>query len=112
MNADAIYCAIHAPKHRTNAAALAAKLKGISSYGDITHFLIGVINLLAEDRISARRAAVFTYIANSIRQAAREEDRADERNPAPPIIELGDLDKNRSSHAEKSVDEFASVRGH
>src|SRR5262249_19132038 len=106
LNADALYCAIHAPQHRTSIAALAAKLNGISAFEAIPRFLIGVLNLLAQGQIPPRRAAVFTYIANSIRQAAREEDRVASQEPSTYRIELGELDKNRQAEAdEKAIDE-------
>lgn len=78
---DSLYCAIHEAKHRSAASSiqltidLATQLKEVRSASDITEFLIGVVNLLAENRIPARRAAVLTYIANSIRQSLRDEQR-------------------------------------
>ena len=96
---DSLYCAIHAAKHRSAVSStqltidLATQLKEVRSASDITEFLIGVINLLAENRIPARRAAVLTYIANSIRQSLRDEQR--EAASAPVEIDLGDLDPRR-----------------
>ena len=96
---DSLYCAIHSAKHRSAASStqltidLASHLKEVHSASDITGFLIGVINLLAENRIPARRAAVLTYIANSIRQSLRDEQR--EADAAPVEIDMGDLDPRR-----------------
>ena len=96
---DSLYCAIHAAKHHSAASStqltidLASHLKEVHSSSDITGFLIGVINLLAENRIPARRAAVLTYIANSIRQSLRDEQR--EADAAPVEIDMGDLDPRR-----------------
>jgi hypothetical protein len=79
FSADSPYCSIHARQRRHSTSQitsqLASKLKEVQSASDITEFLIGVLNLLAEDRIPARRAAVLTYIANSIRQSLRDEQR-------------------------------------
>lgn len=96
---DSLYCAIHAAKHHSAASStqltidLASHLREVQSSSDITGFLIGVINLLAENRIPARRAAVLTYIANSIRQSLRDEQR--EAASAPVEIDLGDLAPSR-----------------
>lgn len=97
LNADSLYCAIHAPRYRRSASQitseLASKLKEVQSASDITEFLIGVLNLLAEERIPARRAGVLTYIANSIRQSLRDEQReaalAEAENP--PYLDFSDI---------------------
>ena len=94
---DSPYCTIHELQRRRSstqlAVQLASKLKEVQSVSDITEFLIGVINLLAENRIPARRAAVLTYIANSIRQSLRDEQReaASAEDSAPPQMDFGDL---------------------
>lgn len=96
--ADSLYCAIHAAKHHSAASStqltidLASQLREVHSSSDITGFLIGVINLLAENRIPARRAAVLTYIANSIRQSLRDEQReaASAESSSSLRIDFGD----------------------
>jgi hypothetical protein len=84
---DSQYCVYHARFHRPAASALASatdlasKLKQVSSAADVTDFLAGLLNLLAENRISVRRAAVLTYIANSMLHSLRAEQREDSSGP-------------------------------
>lgn len=110
---DSPYCAIHARGCRLASAQLAAqlasKLKEVQSASDITEFLIGVINLLAENHIPARRAAVLTYIANSIRQSLRDEQReaASAEASTPPSLDFGDLRKPYPASDETTVAENA-----
>jgi hypothetical protein len=110
---DSPYCTVHVrSRNRAStqlAAQLASKLKEVQSASDITEFLIGVINLLAENHIPARRAAVLTYIANSIRQSLRDEQReaASAEDSSPPQIDFGDLLKPFPAPDRSAVEENA-----
>ena len=54
---------------------LPADLSSLNSYSEVTLFLARVLTLLSENRISPRRAAVLTYIANSILNSLRAAER-------------------------------------
>jgi hypothetical protein len=74
---DSPYCRSHARIHRaanvaTNPlAGLPPELSQFTSIEDVTRFLASLLTMLAENRISARRAAVLAYIANSLLHALK-----------------------------------------
>ena len=65
----------HAEPEANPLAGLPPELSTFSSYADITRFLARVLTLLSENRISPRRAAVLSYIANSLLNSLRAAER-------------------------------------
>jgi hypothetical protein len=84
---DSAYCSTHAklPQYQQEppetAAALTSDLKEFRSAIPINDFLARLLLLLAENKISARRAAVLAYITNQLLRTLPAIDR--ELNPKP-----------------------------
>ena len=98
--ADARFCSSHAklPQNRAAAADLAdtltAGLGEFHSAANINDFLSRLLLLVAQDRISPRRAAVLAYITNQLLRTVaaldRENDRENEPQHQHPTI-IGDM---------------------
>jgi len=84
---DSAYCSAHAklPQNQQDspetAASLTADLREFRSAIPINEFLARLLLLLAENKISARRAAVLAYITNQLLHTLPAIDR--ELNPKP-----------------------------
>ena len=89
-DADSLYCASHAklpenqPECSDTAARLTADLKEFRSAISINDFLARLLLLLAEEKISPRRAAVLAYITNQLLRTLPAI--AKEENAEPEII--------------------------
>ena len=116
-NADCAYCPIHAklPENQLEpadtAAALTADLKEFRSAIPINDFLARLLLLLAQQKISPRRAAVLAYITNQLLRTLPAIDR--ELNPAadkdtPPEI-IFDAPRPERDLPEKELT-YADVR--
>ena len=86
-NVDSLFCSVHAslPENHLEpadtAAALTADLREFRSAIPINDFLSRVLLLLAQQKISPRRAAVLAYITNQLLRTLPAIDR--ELNPPP-----------------------------
>lgn len=107
IDPDSAYCATHAPLPRPatvapdSAAEIASKLKEVESAADVTQFLAGLLNLLADNRVSARRAAVLTYIANSMLHSLRAEQRAND-STGPFMVDWSGIPRPDRSQPQES----------
>jgi hypothetical protein len=87
LHQDSAYCANHAKvvenqrESQDTAASLTADLKEFRSAIPINDFLARLLLLLAEQKISPRRAAVLAYITNQLLRTLPAIDR--ELNPKP-----------------------------
>ena len=87
LDPDSAYCANHAKvvenqrESQDTAASLTADLKEFRSAIPINDFLARLLLLLAEQKISPRRAAVLAYITNQLLRTLPAIDR--ELNPKP-----------------------------
>src|SRR5712672_991538 len=115
---DASYCSIHAqlPQNQQDSpetsAVLTADLKEFRSAIPINEFLARLLLLLAENKISARRAAVLAYITNQLLHTLPAIDH--ELNPKPgknePVEIIFDMpgpDRDREPTPEPT---YADVR--
>ena len=90
--ADARFCSRHAklPQNRAAAADLAdtltAGLGEFHSAANINDFLSRLLLLVAQDRISPRRAAVLAYITNQLLRTVAALDRENEPQHQHPTI--------------------------
>ena len=96
-SADSTFCDAHAgaaENHREAAdlsATLTAGLAEFKSADAINDFLARLLLLLAQDRISSRRAAVLAYITNQLLRTItvmddQDQDAAQAKEKKPPII--------------------------
>jgi hypothetical protein len=107
IDPDSAFCAAHAPRPRlatlapNPASELASKLKEVESAADVTQFLAGLLNLLADNRVSARRAAVLTYIANSMLHSIRATQREDD-SPGQVMVDWSGIPRPDHSLPQES----------
>jgi hypothetical protein len=89
---DSKFCSRHASlnEHPTDfdlEGELTAGLEKFDSPGAINDFLTRLARLLAQDRISPRRAAVLAYISNQILRSVHAMEEMAEQNKEPTKIE-------------------------
>jgi hypothetical protein len=115
---DSNYCSIHAnlPQNMQEppetALTLTADLKEFRSAIPINEFLARLLLLLAENKISARRAAVLAYITNQLLRTLPAIDR--ELNPeedpdAPPQV-IVDMEGPDTDNPPQSAPTYADIR--
>jgi hypothetical protein len=92
-SSDSTFCEAHsglAENHRQAddlSATLTAGLTQFKSPAELNDFLTRLLLLLAQDRISARRAAVLAYITNQLLRTISAIESAAEKNDEPTKIE-------------------------
>ena len=118
LDADASYCANHARlvenqrESADTAASLTADLKEFRSAIPINDFLARLLLLLAENKISPRRAAVLAYITNQLLRTLPAIDRelnpkADPNEPAEIIFDAPRPDRSEQPEPQPT---YADVR--
>ena len=103
---DSPFCRSHARIHRRSQtpanplADLPPELTQFASIDDVTRFLSRVLTLLAENRISPRRAAVLAYIANSLLSCLRASNALRSEDPSEFHYDLTGFPRpDRSAYA-------------
>jgi len=117
-NVDSLYCPIHAklPENQVEpadtAATLTADLKEFRSAIPINDFLARLLLLLAQQKISPRRAAVLAYITNQLLRTLPAIDRELKPNEDPdePVKFISDLPRPERDFPEKKTPTYAEVR--
>ncbi len=118
LDADASYCANHARlvenqrESADTAASLTADLKEFRSAIPINDFLARLLLLLAENKISPRRAAVLAYITNQLLRTLPAIDRElnpkeDPNEPAEIIFDAPRPDRSEQPEPQPT---YADVR--
>jgi len=110
QNPDALFCLRHAklPENRCEPADLAASLTGglgeFKSPATINDFLARLLLLLAQNRISPRRAAVLAYITNQLLRtlSAMEQETAAKNHKNPPVKIIWDVPRPEHEHRDPS----------
>jgi hypothetical protein len=93
-SANPRFCPSHAdlPHHRPDpaetAATLTAKLDDFTSAAQINDFLSRLLLLLAQDKISTRRAAVLTYVTSQLLRTLPAIDKEENAEPTQFIFDL------------------------
>lgn len=114
-------CKLHSRPRRINPsepeanplAGLSPEISAFHSYADISQFLARLLTLLAENRISPRRAAVLSYVANSLLNSLRAAERLSQYEAAHEPEEEFHMDFSHMSapHADSSRPSSAPSTG-
>jgi hypothetical protein len=111
------FCPSHAdlPHHRPDpaetAATLTANLDDFTSAAQINDFLSRLLLLLAQDKISTRRAAVLTYITSQLLRTLPAIDKEENAEPTQFIFDLPRPERRESNHQDASSEATKATHG-